>query len=403
MTAPQIDDITRPIVRLMPKANARAIRHGFPWVYANEMVTDRRTKALAPGSLAVLQDELRQPLGLVSVNPNSKIIARVLDTDPDAQLDHEWFVAKIARALKLREQLFDAPFYRLIHAEADGLPGIVIDRFGDTCVIQPNAAWADVHLPMLAAAVAEVTGIKNILKNAAGRTRALEGLDDASGVVIGAAPDEPIAVTMNGATYMADLIGGQKTGLFFDQRPNHEFISRLSKGARVLDVFSHVGGFGLAALANGASSALAVDGSVPALELATQGAVAAGFGDKFSTRKGDAFDVLTSLRAEGAQFDVIVCDPPAFAPSRQALEAGLRAYERIARLAAPLVAEDGILGLCSCSHAADLAQFRAASVRGIGRGGRRASIIHTGYAGPDHPMLPQLAESGYLKALFFRL
>tara|TARA_B110000908_G_scaffold31655_1_gene37704 strand:+ start:197 stop:1417 length:1221 start_codon:yes stop_codon:yes gene_type:complete len=403
MTAPQIDDITRPIVRLMPKANARAIRHGFPWVYANEMVTDRRTKALAPGSLAVLQDELRQPLGLVSVNPNSKIIARVLDTDPDAQLDHEWFVAKIARALKLREQLFDAPFYRLIHAEADGLPGIVIDRFGDTCVIQPNAAWADVHLPMLAAAVAEVTGIKNILKNAAGRTRALEGLDDASGVVIGAAPDGPIAVTMNGATYMADLIGGQKTGLFFDQRPNHEFISRLSKGARVLDVFSHVGGFGLAALANGASSALAVDGSVPALELATQGAVAAGFGDKFSTRKGDAFDVLTSLRAEGAQFDVIVCDPPAFAPSRQALEAGLRAYERIARLAAPLVAEDGILGLCSCSHAADLAQFRAASVRGIGRGGRRASIIHTGYAGPDHPMLPQLAESGYLKALFFRL
>ena len=403
MTAPLIDDITRPVVRLMPKANARAIRHGFPWVYANEMVTDRRTKALAPGALAVLQDELRQPLGLVSVNPNSKIIARVLDTDPDAQLDHAWFVTKIARALKLREQLFDAPFYRLIHAEADGLPGVVIDRFGDTCVIQPNAAWADTHLPMLAAAVAEVTGISNILKNAAGRTRALEGLDDESGVVIGSAPEGPIPVTMNGATYMADLIGGQKTGLFFDQRPNHEFVSRLSNGARVLDVFSHVGGFGLAALAGGAASAMAVDGSAPALDLATQGAVAAGFGDKFSTRKGDAFDVLTSLRAEGAKFDVIVCDPPAFAPSRQAVEAGLRAYERIARLAAPLVAEDGILGLCSCSHAADLAQFRAASVRGIGRCGRRASLIHTGFAGADHPLLPQLSESGYLKALFFRL
>jgi 23S rRNA (cytosine1962-C5)-methyltransferase len=403
MTAPLIDDITRPVVRLMPKANARAIRHGFPWVYANELVTDRRTKALAPGALAVLQDELRQPLGLVSVNPKSKIIARVLDTDPDAQLDHTWFVAKIARALKLREQLFDAPFYRLIHAEADGLPGVVIDRFGDTCVIQPNAAWADTHLPMLAAALAEVTGISNILKNAAGRTRALEGLDDESGVVIGSAPEGPIPVTMNGATYMADLIGGQKTGLFFDQRPNHEFVSHLSNGARVLDVFSHVGGFGLAALAGGAASAMAVDGSAPALELATQGAVAAGFGDKFSTRKGDAFDVLTSLRAEGAKFDLIICDPPAFAPSRQAVEAGLRAYERIARLAAPLVAEDGILGLCSCSHAADLAQFRAASVRGIGRGGRRASLIHTGFAGADHPLLPQLSESGYLKALFFRL
>jgi 23S rRNA (cytosine1962-C5)-methyltransferase len=403
MTVLHIDDITRPTVRLMPKANARAIRHGFPWVYANEMVTDRRTKALAPGALAVLQDELRQPLGLVSVNPNSKIIARVLDTDPDAQLDHDWFVAKIVRALKLREQLFDVPFYRLIHAEADGLPGVVIDRFGDTCVIQPNAAWADTHLPMLAAAVAEVTGISNILKNAAGRTRALEGLDDESGVVIGSAPEGPIQVTMNSATYMADLIGGQKTGLFFDQRPNHEFVSRLSKGARVLDVFSHVGGFGLAALAGGAVSAMAVDGSAPALELASQGAVVAGFGNKFSTRKGDAFDVLTSLRAEGAEFDVVICDPPAFAPSRQAVEAGLRAYERIARLAAPLVAQDGILGLCSCSHAADLAQFRAASVRGIGRGGRRASLIHTGFAGADHPLLPQLSESGYLKALFFRL
>jgi 23S rRNA (cytosine1962-C5)-methyltransferase len=403
MTALHIDDITRPTVRLMPKANARAIRHGFPWVYANEMVTDRRTKALAPGALAVLQDELRQPLGLVSVNPNSKIIARVLDTDPDAQLDHDWFVAKIVRALKLREQLFDVPFYRLIHAEADGLPGVVIDRFGDTCVIQPNAAWADTHLPMLAAAVAEVTGISNILKNAAGRTRALEGLDDESGVVIGSAPEGPIQVTMNSATYMADLIGGQKTGLFFDQRPNHEFVSRLSNGARVLDVFSHVGGFGLAALAGGALSAMAVDGSAPALELASQGAVVAGFGNKFSTRKGDAFDVLTSLRAEGAEFDVVICDPPAFAPSRQAVEAGLRAYERIARLAAHLVAQDGILGLCSCSHAADLAQFRAASVRGIGRGGRRASLIHTGFAGADHPLLPQLSESGYLKALFFRL
>lgn len=402
MTAP-LSDMTRPIVRLKPKANARAIRHGFPWVYANEMVTDRRTKALEPGSLAILQDELRQPLGLVSVNPNSKIMARVLDTDTDAELDQAWFASKIARALKLREQLYDTPFYRLVHAEADGFPGVVIDRFGDTCVVQPNAAWADTYLPMIAQALVEVVGVANVLKNASGRTRVLEGLDDVSATVIGVAPEGPIPVMMNGATYMADLMGGQKTGLFYDQRPNHAFTSRLSKGTRVLDVFSHVGGFGLAALAGGASSVMAVDGSAPALELATQGATAAGFADNFVTRKGDAFEVLTSLRAEGEKFDVIICDPPAFAPSRQTLEAGLRAYERIARLAAPLLNEDGILGLCSCSHSADISQFRAASVRGIGRGGRRASLIHTGYAGPDHPMLPQLAESGYLKALFFRL
>jgi 23S rRNA (cytosine1962-C5)-methyltransferase len=208
---------------------------------------------------------------------------------------------------------------------------------------------------------------------------------------------------MNGATYMADVMGGQKTGLFYDQRPNHAFAARLAKGARVLDVFSHVGGFALAALAGGAESALAVDASAAALTLATEGAAASGVADRFATRQGDAFEVLEALGAEGAQFDLVICDPPAFAPAKPALEAGLRAYERIARLAAPLVAPGGYLILCSCSHAADLSSFRNASARGIGRGGRRGQILHTGFAGPDHPLLPQLAESGYLKSLVFRL
>ena len=213
----------------------------------------------------------------------------------------------------------------------------------------------------------------------------------------------PVPVPMNGATYMADVLGGQKTGLFFDQRPNHAFAQRLARGARVLDMFSHVGGFALAALAGGAASALAVDASAPALALAEQGAAASGMADRFATRQGDAFAVLEALAEEGAQFDLLICDPPAFAPAKPALEAGLRAYERLARLAAPLVAPGGCLVLCSCSHAVDLTAFRNASGRGIGRGGRRAQLLHTGFAGPDHPMLPQLAESGYLKALVFRL
>lgn len=391
------------IVRLKPKANARAIRHGAPWVYDNELVTDRRTRKIAPGALAVLEDEARSPLGLVAVNPNSRIICRMLDRDPQAVIDETWFAAKFARALEMRERLFDQPFYRLIHAEADGLPGVVVDRFGDTAVIQPNAAWAEALLEPMVAALVSVTGVRNVLKNASGRARSLEGLEEDSGVLAGAAPGAPIPVPMNGATYMADLTEGQKTGLFFDQRPNHAFAARLSKGARVLDVFSHVGGFSLAALAAGAESGLAVDGSAAALDLATQGAAATGVAEKFSTRKGDAFDVLTALNEEGARFDVVICDPPAFAPSKKALDAGLRAYERIARLAAPLVEQGGYLGLCSCSHAADLNRFRAASSRGIGRAGRSAQLIHTGFAGPDHPLLPQLAESGYLKALFYRL
>ena len=392
-----------PTIRLKPNAEARAIRHGFPWVYDNELVTDRRTRKLEAGSLAVLEDNERKPLGLVTVNPNSRIIARMLDRDTETAVDQAWFTARLQRAYSHRVRLYDQPFYRLVHAEADGLPGVVIDRFGDVAVVQPNAAWADVRFAELAQALVDVTGVSTVIKNGTGRARTLEGLEEVTEVTLGTAPDAPIPVPMNGATYMADVMGGQKTGLFYDQRPNHAFAAQLANGGRVLDVFSHVGGFGLAMLAGGATSALAVDGSAPALELAEQGAAASGFGDRFATRKGDAFATLEALAEEGEQFDVVICDPPAFAPSKKALDAGLRAYERVARLATPLVKEGGYIGLCSCSHAADLAKFRGACTRGIGRAGRIGQLIYTGYAGPDHPLLPQLAETGYLKALFYRV
>lgn len=396
-------DAVHPVIRLRPKVNDRAIRHGSPWVFDNEIVTDRRTKALVPGTIAVLEDADRVPLGLVAFNPASKIMARMLDRDAGAQIDAGWLAARITRALEMRDRLYAAPFYRLVHAEADGLPGVVIDRFDDIAVIQPNAAWAEALLPALTEAVQVVTGVTTVLKNAAGRARGLEGLDDRSAILTGRAPDGPVPVPMNGATYLADLTGGQKTGLYFDQRANHAFAATLARDARVLDMFAHVGGFSLAALAAGARGALAVDGSGPALELAAGGAARTGVGDRFESRKGDAFEVMEALAGAGAAFDLVICDPPAFAPAKPALEKGLRAYERVAKLAARIVAPGGYLGLCSCSHAADLDRFRAASTRGIGRAGRAAQLIHTGFAGPDHPLHPGLAESGYLKALFYRL
>lgn len=392
----------RAVVRLRPKADARRVRFGFPWVYDNELVTDRRTRALAPGQLAVLEDAGRTPLGLVAMNPGSRIIARVLDRRPDARIDVRWFEERLARALALRARLFADPFYRLVHAEADDLPGVVIDRFGDALVIQPNAAWAEAHLDLLVEAARKLTGARTVIKNAAGRARGLEGLDDQTRVLAGAV-DGPVDVPMNGAIYKADLLGGQKTGLFFDQRPNHAFAAGLAKGARVLDVFAHVGGFGLAALAQGAASARAVDSSAAALALAEAGARASGCADRFSTTHGDAFSVMSEIARVGESFDLVVCDPPAFAPAKAALDAGLRAYEKVARNAAALVAPGGFLGLCSCSHAADLTRFRAASLRGIGKAGRRAQLLYTGFAGPDHPQHPALDESGYLKTLFFRL
>lgn len=393
----------RPVLRLKPKANVAAIKRGSPWVFDNELVMDRRSKAIAPGTIATLEDAERHPLATVAVNPASRIVARVLDRDPAVEVDAPWLAARVRKALSLRETLYDAPFYRLIHAEADGFPGVIVDRFGDTLVVQPNAAWAETHLDLLTEALVNETGAMNVLKNGGGRGRALEGLDDADAVLRGTAPEAPLPVSMNGAIYMADLTGGQKTGLFYDQRDNHAFAARLARGARVLDVFSHVGGFALAALAQGATQALAVDGSAPALALAREGAARMGAAERFETRQGDAFATLEALAADQAAFEVVICDPPAFAPAKPALEKGLRAYERVARLAAPLVAEDGYLVLCSCSHAVDLAAFTGACLRGIGRAGRRAQLLHTGFAGPDHPLLPQLAESGYLKALVFRL
>jgi len=368
----------RPVIRLRPKAGRR-LAAGAPWVYADEIAMDRRTRALAPGVIAALESAERVVLGAVAFNPASTIAARLLDPDPAADIDAAWLTRKLRAALALRETLFDAPFYRLVHAEGDGLPGVVIDRFGDAVAIQPNAAWAAARLPELIAALDAVIAPRVIVINAASRARALEGLDGESHLARGAL-DGPAPVAMNGATYMADLVGGQKTGLFYDQRPNHAFAARLARGAAMLDVFTHVGGFGLAALAAGAAQALAVDSAAPALALAEEGARRSGVADRFETRRADAFDALRALAAEGRRFGLVVCDPPAFAPNKAALEAGLRAYERTARLAATLVEPGGFLALCStpaccfptpCARCCSTMRRRAASRRCGPTGSRR--------------------------------
>lgn len=391
------------VLRLKPKADARRIRHGHPWAWSDELVLDRRSRAVPAGALAVLEDAERQPLAVGIATVEGKIAFRVLDRDPAAVIDAGWLRARLAAALALRERLFDQPYYRLVHAEGDALPGLIIDRFGDVLVVQPNALWIEERLEDLTAILRELTGAGTIIKNGSGRARAQEGLAEDSGMLAGQAPGAPIPVPMNGATYLADVMGGQKTGLFYDQRPNHAVTRALSREARVLDVFSHVGGFALAALAGGARHALSVDASAPALELAREGAALMGMQARFDTRQGDAFAVMEDLAAQGESFDVVVADPPAFAPSKNALTQGLRAYERVARLAAPLVAPGGTLILCSCSHAADLGKFRQACLRGIGRAGRDPRILHTGFAGPDHPQHPALSDTGYLKALAFHL
>ncbi len=401
-----LDPARRPVIRLRPGRDGRALARGAPWAFADEIALDRRTRRLAPGTIVRLESARGQatgsrPLGTFAFNPRSKIAARRLDDDPEAVIDRSWIARRLAGAARLRDRLFDAPFWRWVHAEGDGLPGVVIDRFGEAAVIQPNAAWAERLLPWFVEVLAEA-GIGPVVMNGMSRGRALEGLEERVDLLAGTL-DGPVKVPMNGAVYLADLLGGQKTGLYYDQRLNHAFAARLGRDGRMLDVFSHVGGFSLAALAAGAREALAVDASAPALALARTGARESGVAERFRTLRADAFEAMAGLGAEGRRFDLVVADPPAFAPNRAAREAGLRAYEKVARLAAPLVAPGGFLVLCSCSHAVDLEAFRGASLRGIGRAGRRGQLLHTGFAGPDHPQHPHLAETGYLKALFWRL
>jgi 23S rRNA (cytosine1962-C5)-methyltransferase len=388
----------RPNVRLRP-GRGRRLAEGAPWAFADEIAMDRRTRTLPGGELVRLIDGERA-VGLAAFNPESQIAARVIDADPEVAVDAAWFALRVRRALALRERLYEGPYYRLVHAEGDGLPAVVVDRYGDAAVVQPNAAWADRLIEPLVAGLVEVTGCPTVVVNATSRVRALEGLEDRLEVVRGAL-DGPVRVPMNGAVYLADLLGGQKTGLYYDQRDNHAFVRRLSTGARVLDVFAHVGGFGLAALAGGATEVLAIDSSGPALQLAVESVRRMGIAERYAVRQEDAFDALAALAGE--RFDIVVCDPPAFAPSKQAVPAGLRAYEKLARLAAPLVAPGGTLGLCSCSHAVGVEAFHAACVAGLRKAGRGGALIRSGRAGPDHPVHIGLPETGYLKALFFRL
>jgi len=395
--------MTKFTLRLRAGIEAKKFRYGYPWIYSNDIISDRRAKSLTPGSFGKLVDYDKNPICLVTVNPNSKIFARIMDFNLEATINENWIKDRLFNALTVRKEIFRDPFYRLINAEADGLPGLIVDRFDKVVVMQPNAFWTDNMCKVIASSIKEVCEIDVVIKNSSGRSRRLEGLDDKNAVFFGDLPPVAISVPMNGAIYKADVLGGQKTGLFYDQRHNQKFVAGLASDKVVLDVFCHVGGFGLAAIAAGASKVSFVDSSAKALELVKIGAAEMNKSSYVNTIQGDAFAVMKELAGSGDLYDLVICDPPAFVTSRNSLQSGLRAYEKMAKLGSSLTRENGTLVLCSCSQLADLTKFRNACVRGIGRGGRSGQLIYTGFAGADHPMHLQLLDNSYLKSLVFRL
>jgi len=390
------DPKTRPIIMLQPGRHRRA-EAGHPWVYSNEVQMDAAAKALPPGSLVTLRSAGGDPLGVASFNPHTLVSARLFDRDAKRRIDHEFFIERLERALSLRRRLYAEPYYRLVHAEADGVPGLVADRFGEALVLQLNTAgMARLDSELIAACEAALAPAIILLRNDS-PARALEGLESevrlAKGELAG-----PIELIENGARFLADAREGQKTGWFFDQRDNRRFVAALAAGARVLDLYCYTGGFAVAAARAGADAVLGLDRSEPALALAAASADLNGVGDHCRFQRADAFGELARLSGEGARFDLVIADPPAFVKSKKDLGPGLRGYRKLARLAASLVAPGGVLFLASCSHNVEPPDFAEAVRRGLEDAGRTGRILRSAGAAADHPVHPWLPESAYLKA-----
>lgn len=385
---------------LLRAGEDRRVRAGHPWAFSNEILMDAETKAIPPGSLAILRAPGGEALGLVTFNPHSLIAARVLTANPEATVDALFLGRRLAQAAALRDRLIGVPYYRLIHAEVDGLPGVIVDRFGDALVVQVNTAGMELLTPVLLEALeAELSPKTIVLKNDS-PVRELEGLTRGTTVAKGDA-GQPIELVENGARFVADLSGGQKTGWFYDQRDNRRFMAELSKDASVLDVYSYSGGFGVLAAARGAKSVACIDRSQPALDAARAAAALNGVEKVVSFEKSEAFEALEKRNAQ--RFDVVICDPPAFVKSRKDLKTGAQGYRKLVRLAAPLVAKGGFFFVASCSHLVDPPLFAEQVRRGLRDASRTGRILRSSGAALDHPVHPGLPETAYLKALTLQL
>ncbi|MBN34893.1 MAG: RlmI/RlmK family 23S rRNA methyltransferase [Rhodospirillaceae bacterium] len=390
-----------PEVRLRPGADKR-LSHGHPWAFSNEIAMDAETKALPPGGIVCLKTADGEERGVAMFNPHSLIAARVMSRSPHARIDRADLAERVRHAAQMRDRLFDVPYYRLAHAEADGLPGLAIDRFGDLAVCQVNTAGMDRLGDDLAGALMDELGIATVILRGDSPVRKLEGLEDSMRIV-GRAPTEGIDVLENGFNYRASPIAGQKTGWFFDQRDNRAFMARLAEGASVLDVYTHTGGFGIACAAHRAASVDMVDRSEVGLAHAMEAAVANDVAARCSTTASDAFENLQRRRDRAELFDIVICDPPAFARSKKDLGAGIRGYRKLTRMAAKLVAPGGYLAMASCSHHVDRDAFLFQVLRGVQDAGREGMVMRNTGAGPDHPIHMQLPESAYLKFVCLRL
>lgn len=382
-------------LRLKPDADRR-LRLGHLWVYANEFDGKLGTLGLTPGECVELVSAKSQSLGVAYVNPNVLIAGRLLGTPADGFDGGVWLRRRIDSALALRARLGVLEYGRLIFGESDGLPGLVVDRYGPVLSVQLGTAGMEALKPQISAALQTIAGVTALVwrNDAAGRE--LEGLERESTVAWGEV-SEPVWIEENGARFGIAPLSGQKTGWFYDQRDNRAALMPFVGGARVLDLFSYGGGWGVCAAAHGAVSALCVDSSASALASVERNAQASGVSAKLTILKDDAFDACKSLRDQSRRFDVVVVDPPAFIKRKKDAEQGALAYRRINEAALRLVADGGLIVSCSCSHHFSAEGLLDALNRAARSIGAHLRVIRRLAQSADHPIHPGMPETEYLK------
>jgi 23S rRNA (cytosine1962-C5)-methyltransferase len=388
-----------PVLRLKRNEDRR-LQAGHLWIFSNEVDTQQTPLTrFKPGELVRVLAHNDRALGLAYVNPQSLISARLLETWklPDVA----WLAARIRAALALRERLYPKPYYRVVYGESDGLPGLVVDRYGAACVAQIGTAGMERLKPQIQEALIQVLHCRALLFKNDGSAREMEGLPI---YVEAATPEFELVglVLEDGLEFQAPLAEGQKTGWFFDQAANRRaLVKYIRKGARVLDVFSYVGAWGVRAAHSGAREVLCVDSSAAALELAAGNAERNHV--KIGTVKGDAFDVLEDLAKKRERFDVVVIDPPAFAKRKKDLPKALAAYKRLNQLAMQVLSNEGILVSCSCSYHVSPEDLQDAIGKAARAADKHLQILEAGGQAPDHPVHPAIPETRYLKAYFCRV
>jgi len=382
----------------LKKNQERRLRAGHLWIYNNEIDTHRSPlKTFLAGQLINVYTHDNKPVGSAYINPHSLICARLLSSQLNTAPDQLFFIQRMRQALSLRERLFDAPYYRLIYGESDGLPGLVVDRFDQVVVVQITTAGMEQAREHLIAALDNLLNPKIIVLRNDTPMRELEGLPESVEVVKGTT-DGIVRLRENQVEFQTDVLTGQKTGWFYDHRMNRARASHYAAGQKILDGFSYIGGWGIQAAVAGAKQVWCVDSSQKALDKVTQNAQLNQVADRVKTLPGDAFEVLKELKNSGEKFDMIILDPPAFIKRKKDQIAGETAYRRINQLALQLLTDQGILVSASCSL--HLARETFLDIlRATGQATHlQLQILEQGHQAPDHPLHPAIAETGYLKS-----